>query len=528
MPRPRRTRSSLATATVAAPVRAAIYTRKSTDEGLASAFNSLDNQRERGETYVTSQAGLGWTTLPDRYDDGGFSGGTTARPALKRLLDEARAGAFEAVVVYRLDRISRSLRDFLAIHEFLEANGIALVSVTESINTSTPQGRMMVNVLLSFAQYERELAGERTRHKIEGARRRGKWTGGHPPLGYDVVPEGGKLVVNKYEAAQVVAIYEMFAADPSLVRVLRELNRRGHTTKAWTTREGKVRTGSAWNKSTLRTLLRDPIYVGMQKLGDETFDGEHDGIVPKRLWNQVQALMDRNRRDRGASERNGQGFLLRGLLRCTACDAAMTPHWTRHHGRTYRYYTCRSAQDRGHDVCPTKSIQAAAVEEFVVGQIRRIGSDPALQEETFNQAIAQLKAERRGLRAEAKRLEADRTQVAADVERLVATLTRTEGPAAEAIASELNRAQERLATVERRLREIADRVAALRSQEVDRDAVARALADFDEIWSVLLVPERERVLRLVLDRVSYDGRDGTMAIDWRLPGLAELAAEVAP
>lgn len=528
MPRPRRNRSSLATATVAAPVRAAIYTRKSTDEGLATAFNSLDNQRERAESYVASQADAGWTALADRYDDGGFSGGTTARPALRRLLDDAKAGAFEAVVVYRLDRISRSLRDFLAIHEFLEEHGIALVSVTESINTSTPQGRMMVNVLLSFAQYERELAGERTRHKIEGARRRGKWTGGMPPLGYDVVPAGGKLVVNRDEAAQVVAIYEMFAADPSLVRVLRELNRRGWTTKAWTTREGRVRPGSPWSKSTLRTVLRDPLYVGKQKLGDETFDGEHEAIVPKRLWSQVQALLDRNRRDGGATERNVQGFLLRGLLRCTACDAAMTPTWTRRHGRTYRYYTCRAAQARGHDVCPTKSVPADAVEDLVVGQIRRIGSDPALQEETFAQAVALVKAEARGLRAEKKRLERDRGEVAAEVERLVAALTRTEGSAADAVAAELNRAQERLATLDARLREIPDRLAALRDQDVDRNAVAQALGDWDEIWSVLLVPERERVLRLVLDRVSYDGRDGTMAIDWRLPGFAELAAEVGP
>jgi site-specific DNA recombinase len=387
---------------------------------------------------------------------------------------------------------------------------------------------MMVNVLLSFAQYERELAGERTRHKIEGARRRGKWTGGTPPLGYDVAPEGGKILVNRGEAAQVVAIYEMFAADPSLLRTVRELNRRGWTTKAWTTKDGRVRTGSPWSKSTLRTVLRDPLYVGKQKLGDETFDGQHDAIVPKRLWNQVQQILDRNRHDRGSSERNGQGFLLRGLLRCTACDAAMRPSWTRRHGRTYRYYTCRAARDHGHDLCPTKSVPADAVEGFVVGQIRRIGADPALQEETFSQAVALVKADARGLQAEKKRLERDRVGIATEVERLVATLTRTEGPAAEAVGAELNRVQERLATLDARLREIADRLAALREQDVDRDAVARALADFDEIWSVLLVPERERVLHLVVDRVSYDGRDGTLAIDWRLPGFAELAAGVAP
>lgn len=527
MSRTRRNRSSLAVASVTAPARAAIYTRKSTDENLATSFNSLDNQRERAEAYVASQADAGWTALPDRYDDGGYSGGTTERPALRRLLADAENGAFEIVIVYRLDRISRSLRDFLTIHEFLREHDIALVSVTESINTSTPQGRMMLQILMSFAEYERALAGERTRHKIEGARRRGKWTGGTPRLGYDLAPEGGRLVVNREEAAAVMAIFEMYAADPSYVRVLRELHRRGWTTKTYTTREGKHRVGKPWNKSTLRSLLSDPIYAGKSRLGDELFDGEHDAIVPKQLWNQVQAHLARNREDRGASEKNSQGFLLRGLFRCTACDAPMTPNWTRSGSRTYRYYTCRAAQERGEGACPARSIPADAVESFVIDQMRRIGSDPAVQEETLRQALAQVKAESRGLRAESKRLHRDRDALRPEVERLVATLSRTEGAAAEAVAAELNATQERLTTVETRLREIAMAQAALEGQVVDPAALTRALVDFDEIWSVLLVPERERVLRLVVDRIGLDATTGTMSIDWRLAGFAELAAEVA-
>ena len=193
-----RWRNGRARAVIAAParIRAAIYTRKSTSSGLASEFTSLDNQRERAEALIASLADQGWEALPTRYDDGGFSGGNTDRPALQQLLRDVETGLMDAIVVYRLDRITRSLADFVQIHKFLEKHNVALVSVTESINTQTPHGRMMVNVLLSFAQYERELAGERTRHKIHSSRRRGRWTGGTPILGYDTAPEGGRLTVN--------------------------------------------------------------------------------------------------------------------------------------------------------------------------------------------------------------------------------------------------------------------------------------------------------------------------------------------
>ena len=316
---PRRNGRALAVA--AAPVRCAIYTRKSTDEGLNRDFNSLDNQRERAEAFIVSQ---GWSPIPTRYDDGGFSGGTIDRPAFNHLLADAEAGLFDTIAVYRLDRLSRSLPDFGKIDEFLERHGVALVSVTESINTSTPQGRMMVNVLLSFAQYERELAAERTRHKIEAARRKGKWTGGHPPLGYDLAPEGGKLTINQDEAALVRRIFELYTDRPSLTDVSQQLNRRGLRRKSWTTKDGKRREAKPWDRRTLSNFLRDVACVGKQKLGDDVFPGEHKRIVSNALFEKVQCLLDRNHRDRGATARNKYGALLRGLLQCSACDAAMT------------------------------------------------------------------------------------------------------------------------------------------------------------------------------------------------------------
>ena len=359
-------RSRTGVAVQVVPVRCAIYTRKSTDDGLDRAFTSLDNQRERAESYIASQADQGWRALPDRYDDGGFSGGTVERPALKRLIADVDAGLLDTVVVYRLDRLSRSLVDFGRIHELLEKRGVALVSVTESINTTTSHGRMMVNVLLSFAQYERELIGDRTRDKMHAARRRGQWTGGTPILGYDTAPEGGRLVVNKDEADQVRAIFDLFAGNPSLIGVATELNRRGWRRKSWTTKGGTRRDGGEWNRLNLRTLLTNPLYAGMQKLGDETFQGEHPAIISKSLFQRVQRCLDGNQRNHRVPEQNRHGALLRGLLRCSACDAPMMHAPTTKNGKLFRYYRCQTVMKKGAAACSTKPIVADAIETFVV------------------------------------------------------------------------------------------------------------------------------------------------------------------
>ena len=526
MARARRTLRTVAnTATAPAVTRAAIYTRKSTTAGLDSNFTSLQNQRERAEAYVTSQ---GWNLDATPFDDGGFSGGNADRPALQDLLRRVEDREFDVIVVYRLDRISRSLVDFVKIHDFLERHGVALVSVTESINTTTAHGRMMVNVLLSFAQYERELAAERTRHKIEAARRRGKWTGGRPVLGYDTVPEGGCILINRAEATQVTTIFELYVENPSLIGVVQELNRRGWRQKCWTTKTGRESGGGKWNKSSLSTLLGNPLYVGRQKLGEETFKGEHKAIVTKKLFDRVQGLMAGNRKACGGATHNGSGFLLRGLLRCSACDASMTPHGTKRRGRAYRYYTCVGAQKNGHATCPAKSISADKVEAFIVDQIRCIGADPQLQDETFHAAVGQIKAQRRGLRRERRMLERDLTTSRADVERLVSAVSRTTGSAADAIAAELEKAQDHARIIEFRLSEIDDELHGLKAQDVNRDDLAQALEEFSPIWDALLIPERERVLRLLVETIDYDGGTGTMTIQWRLAGFGQLVAEVRP
>src|SRR6516165_8952951 len=220
-------------------VRCAIYTRKSTEEGLEQEFNSLDAQRESAQAFIASQQHEGWVCLPDRYDDGGFTGGNMDRPALRRLLDDIAEGKVDCVIVYKVDRLSRSLLDFARMMETFERHHVSFVSITQQFNSATSMGRLVLNVLLSFAQFEREIISERTRDKIAATRRKGKWSGGRPILGYDVDPRGGRLLVNDDEAVRARGIFALYLEHEALLPVVRELESRGWCNKRWVTRSGK-------------------------------------------------------------------------------------------------------------------------------------------------------------------------------------------------------------------------------------------------------------------------------------------------
>ncbi len=525
----RRNGTGSAAVAVQPAVRCAIYTRKSTDEGLDKEFNTLQAQRAAAEWYIGSQRDEGWVVLPDLYDDGGFSGATTQRPALQRLLTDIDAGKVDCVVVYKYDRLSRSMLDFLQLLDLFKKQGVSFVSVSQRFDTSTPMGEVTLNILLTFAQFERQMTAERTRDKIRAARRRGRWTGGMPPLGYDVAPEGGRLMINKDEAATVVSIFGLYLDQRSLLAVVQELSRRGWRRKSWTTRDGKPREGREWNAVDLHRLLTNPIYTGRQKLGDETFPGEHPAIVSKATFDQVQRLLDGNRRNGGAAHRNRHGALLRGILRCAACDAAMTHMFNKNrHGKTYRYYRCVNSVKNGAAACPGSSVPALKIEAPVVEQIKRIGADPALCAETFREVQAQAQAEQRALKLESKRIDRELVAARAELGQLTTALARATGSAADAVMARLAEAQERVVALERRQREIGDRRTILATQNVDPEAVGRALATFTDVWDVLLTPERERVVRLLIERIDYDGAAGVASIAFSATGANLIVTETAP
>jgi site-specific DNA recombinase len=363
---------------VAPRVRCAIYTRKSTEEGLDQDFNSLDAQREAAQAYIASQQVAGWVCLPETYDDGGYSGGSMDRPALTRLLTAIRQREIDCVLIYKLDRLSRSLLDFAKMMETFEQHGASLVAVTQQFNSATSMGRLVLNVLLSFAQFERELIAERTRDKIAAARRKGKWAGGMPVLGYDVDPRWYKLLVNEAEAERVRAIFQLYLEYQGLLPVVRELARRGWTTKSWLTRKGHAQGGQVFTTTNLYRLLTNVTYLGKIKYKEEVYAGEHPAIVDRRVFQQVQAWLRRQGPGRKL-KRSPSWALLKGLLHCRSCVCAMTPTWSR--GRRsvrYRYYTCVQSLKRGREVCSSRSVPATVVEEFVVRHLRELAQDSTL------------------------------------------------------------------------------------------------------------------------------------------------------
>jgi site-specific DNA recombinase len=260
-------------------LRCAIYTRKSTEEGLDQEFSSLDAQREAAEAFIQSQRREGWIALPTRYDDGGFTGANMERPALQHLLGAVEAGELDCVVVYKVDRLSRSLLDFTRILSLFEKHHVSFVAVTQQFNTSTSLGRLTLNILLSFAQFERELIGERTRDKMSAARKKGKWVGGCPVLGYDVDPGGGRLVVNEEEAERVRAIFARFEENGSAALTLAEIKRRGWRLKSWTRKKGPFRVGGPFTLTALRRLLSNVVYTGSVLHKGQTYTGEHAAIL---------------------------------------------------------------------------------------------------------------------------------------------------------------------------------------------------------------------------------------------------------
>jgi site-specific DNA recombinase len=296
-------------------VRCAIYTRKSTEEGLEQEFNSLDAQREAAEAFIASQQHEGWVCLPDRYDDGGFTGANMERPALKHLFEDLEAGRIDCVVVYKVDRLSRSLLDFARMIESFEKYQVSFVSVTQQFNTTHSMGRLTLNILLSFAQFEREIISERTRDKIAAARRKGKWMGGKPLLGYDLhlAPGGAKLVVNEDEAARVRTIFDEYIQRQSLIRTVQALNERGWKTKRWTTRKGHECGGQPFDKTSLFRLLSNVVYRGKVRYKDEVHAGEHEAIIDEDIWTRVQQMLRSNGRTGGMHVRNKYGALLKGL-----------------------------------------------------------------------------------------------------------------------------------------------------------------------------------------------------------------------
>jgi site-specific DNA recombinase len=348
----------------------AVYTRKSSEEGLDMEFNSLDAQRESCEAYVASQKAEGWLLVPDRYDDGGFSGGTLERPALQRLLADIEANRVDVVVVYKIDRLSRSLMDFAKLVEVFDRNSVTFVSITQSFNTTTSMGRLTLNILLSFAQFEREVIGERIRDKFAASRKKGMWMGGWAPLGYDI--KDRKLVVNDAEAAIVQALFQRFLRVGSMTKLTVALRSEGMRTKG----------GKPVDKGYLYRILNNRVYIGEAVHKGVAYPGEHTAIIERMVWDRVNEIIGESPRKRAMRTRAQTPALLKGLI-FGPTGRAMTPAHTRKGGKLYRYYVSTDALKRDGDSCPIRRVPAGDIETAVIDQLRGLLRAPEIVVRTW-------------------------------------------------------------------------------------------------------------------------------------------------
>jgi DNA invertase Pin-like site-specific DNA recombinase len=354
-------------------LRCAVYTRKSSEEGLEQEFNSLDAQREACEAYVASQKAEGWLLTPDRYDDGGYSGGTLERPALKRLITDIETKKVDVIVVYKIDRLSRSLMDFARLVEVFDRNGVTFVSVTQQFSTVTSMGRLTLNVLLSFAQFEREVIGERIRDKFAASRRKGMWMGGWAPLGYDI--KDRKLVVSETEAKLVQSIFRRFARGIQPQILINELAKEGARNK----------NGKPIDKGYLYRVLHNRVYLGEAVHKGTAYPGEHDPIIERDLWDQAHSLISASPRESTKRPLGRAPALLKGLV-FGPNGTAMTPAHTRKRGKLYRYYISTDILRTGSRSSPIRRIAAAQLESVVVEQIKVLLRSPEIIVATWRAA----------------------------------------------------------------------------------------------------------------------------------------------
>lgn len=368
-------------------IRCAIYTRKSREEGLEQNFNSLHAQRFAAENYIASQIHEGWVLNPEHYDDGAYSGGNTDRPAFQRMLKDIADGKIDCVVVYKVERMCRSNADFVGIIETFDRHNVNFVSVTESFNTGTASGRLMLGMLINFAQYERELCSERIRDKFANSKKKGIWMGGNLPFGYNL--KDRNLLINDEEARVIASIYNQFIKTESITQVTRNLNEAGITTKKWVSKNGTIHKGNKFGKNTVERILKNPLYIGKVTHKNSVYPGQHEAIISEEVFNLVQVIFAKDRKEKVflPISRISSPPLLKSVINCGCCGCAMSPTYTSKDNKKYRYYVCSRKLRSGEKGCPVGSIGASQLEELVKNQILKILKKPEIMVHTMNAAL---------------------------------------------------------------------------------------------------------------------------------------------
>jgi site-specific DNA recombinase len=501
-------------------LRCAIYTRKSHEEGLEQEFNSLHAQRESAESYIASQRLQGWSALPEHYDDGGFSGSTMERPALRRLLADIDAGQVDLIVVYKIDRLSRSLLDFMKMIEVFNAKGVSFVSVTQHFSTTDPTGRMFLGILITFAQYEREVIAERIRDKVAAAKRRGKYCGGVPIFGYDVDREQKKLKVNPDEAQVVQYIFRRFLQLGSVIQLGQELKEQGYRTKAWTTKQDRVRPGTEWNTAHLYRLLNNRAYLGETVHKDQSYPGEHAGLLDRATWDKVQAILADNKPVNVSMARTQIIAPLKGVLRCGHCGGAMMPTYTRKQGRQYTYYFCAKDSKRVVSQCALKRVPAGDIDQAVVEQLSAVFRTPTLVAKTYFAARDIEQAERERLLQQKAQLETELAEA-----RQEALAWMQPGHNQPDQHTRLGALNQQVVALAQQLTRVTEQTKSYQGENLTEQNVAAAFQTMEGFWEDLFPVERNRLIRLLVEKVEL--RETGIDLELKTQGLTTLIAELA-
>ncbi len=486
-----------------APLRCVVYTRKSTDKGLDHAYSTLDAQRDACEQYIRSQAARGWQLSPRRYDDGGFTGANLERPAFQRLMKDIDEGTVDVVVVYKVDRLSRSLLDFARVMDRFSQAGTAFVSVTQNFSTADAIGRLTLHMLMSFAEFEREMIAERIRDRIAASRRKGKWCTGTPPLGY--VLRDKRLQVVETEAEVVRAIFGLYLEEGHARGVTRALNE-ALKRPSLVPFNPAIRNRRRWTRNQVLRILENPLYLGYVPHQGELYPGEHEAILDRETFDRVQALIHHTTITQ-KRRHSDPAYLLRGRLFCGECGAAMTTGTSKKRGKDYRYYRCHTRNQRGRDACATPPFSAEPLEDYVVAIVMQTIAESDLAEAVAVQVATRGAEQREFLDQERGRLPTAIAELSAEADTLLQQI-RNLGEAAghwvvtrlEALGQEIRAAESRLAEVER-LR------TALNHTLTQADWIVPILQNFAEVWEGLHTKERGRLVHALVQRIEVDAHE---------------------
>ncbi len=497
----------------------AIYTRISEQEkGEISKYDTIAAQRDISEKYVRMREEHGWTIVKTRYDDRNYSGGTLDRPALKQLIADAKQKKFTMVVVKAIDRFTRNLKHFYKLWDVLSENGINLVSATQEFNTATPTGRLLLDIILRFAQFEREMASERTRDKMRFRASKGLFHGGYQPLGYDFVrSQKGLLHINQKEVSLVRLIFNKYIELQSAQLTARFLNEKGYRTKTWKSNKGITKGGNRFSKGAILSMLQSPVYIGRTGTLEESFKAKWKGIISQKVFDRVQRILKVNRKRRVSISKNKHSFLLTGLIWCGHCGSQMTPNPAHSKGRAYLYYRCSKVIHSDKTACVVGSVPARAIETLILDRITFLAKHPLAVELIAKKTMQTAKKSVPILRKEHAEIAGQLTRVKNKAAVLMKALGKRRFSF---IQEQLEPLEAQRTALESRFQEVGEKLEQERRKTITPDLVTHNLKYFVDLLGSLSFERRRDLLQMLIKRITYTQDASKLKVEYyNLPDI---------